>query len=220
MKKYLIAIILSTYSMVSFGANYQQFINPNSLGKDIHILNKKYKLSLKLSQKEWGDNNKLYQTPEKEKCLISVETTQKGKIQSIAILGEKGCQFGTTTPLKYQVNKMTVRDILNQVKPNEVYIEIGCFNCPSRIEIIDNLIVDKDDYRLSFEVDGYHTESHIALSKLLLGNYEQDKHYEYMDKLDELFRNDPELFQRDDIRKLLFKYFLNHKIHSYEISWY
>ena len=42
----------------------------------------------------------------------------------------------------------------------------------------------------------------IALSKLLFGKYEEDKHFEYMDKLDELFRNDPRLFERDDITYL------------------
>lgn len=211
-------MVLSIVSTASFGADYQKFISSNSLGKDVHTLNKQYKMGLKLSEKEWGDNGRLYQTPESAKCLVSVETTKRDKIKSISIWGNKDCQFSTTSPLNYQVDKMTVRDILNQVKPNEVYIQIGCFNCPSRIEITDNLIVEKGNYRLSFEVDGYHRESHIALSKLLFGKYEEDKHFEYMDKLEELFRNDPRLFERDDVKKLLFKQFINHKIHSYEIS--
>lgn len=219
MKKYLLTIALLTCSVASVAADYYQFVSSNSLGKDIQTLNKKYKLGLKLSQDDSSDTTHFYETPKSSDCRLSVKTTKKGNIQSISVANDKKCHFNTTSPLIYRSNKvMRVKDILNQVKPNETYIKIGCFNCPSRIEILDELIVKKDGYLLSFEIEGYHTESHIALSKLLFNDYQENHHYAYMDRLAEAFLEYPELFQRDDVKKLLFKHFVNREIHTYTIS--
>lgn len=131
-------------------------------------------------------------------------------------MGE-GCPFSTKTPIVYQYGKTNSTDIFNQVKLNEMHIVPGCFHCPSRIELGDEIIIEKPNqkYRTVITIDGYNSAYHIALSKLLFNAYDEDNHYEYMDKLEE---QDQKIFKRNDVKKLALKHYQKVRSWGYRLE--
>ncbi|GAF53566.1 hypothetical protein [Psychrobacter sp. JCM 18900] len=64
-------------STTTIAAEYNQFLSPSSLGKDVKALSSQYKLGLK--KQSWGG----YSNSEAYDCMLNVEVNSQGRINSI-----------------------------------------------------------------------------------------------------------------------------------------
>lgn len=182
MKKLLLAgAVMMAISAPTLAADYGGLASPSSLGKSIDSLNKQYKVGLKYEK-----DYQAYKNSDTAACGLYVETDKNKLIKSIYISEQNDCKYITKSNVNFNSASTTVKDLLNQVNLTDVRFIIGCFNCPSRIEINDKLMVNRasDKYYTEFEISANSDYSDFVANKTY-GKYSEDKHYEIMDKLDQ-----------------------------------
>lgn len=69
----LIALTSTVASLPAYAINYNSFIAPSSLGKDVEALNKQYKLGLK--KQNWNG----YSNDDSASCQLHIEVNKKTK---------------------------------------------------------------------------------------------------------------------------------------------
>lgn len=174
------AVMLMT-SAPALAADYGGLASPSSLGKSVASLNKQYKVGLKYDKDYQG-----YKNSETAACGLFVTTDKKQLVDRIYISDDNDCKYIVKSNVSFNSATTTVKDLLNQVNLTDVRFIIGCFNCPSRIEINDKLMVNRasDKYYTEFEIRANSDYSNF-IAKKTYGKYLEDKHYEIMDKLDQ-----------------------------------
>lgn len=200
-----------------YAANYNDFLTPSSLGKNIDTLNSTY--SLGLTKQDGGD----YSNSDTADCSLIVEVDKTKRIKRIRIIPNQGnCRFKTTSSgITFHTGKTNIVDTLNQVKLNDIQFIPGCFNCSSRIEISDILMIKRaqDNYYTAIEIEGYNEDYLSFMGNTIYGNFEQDDYYEVMDKLDKYFRTHPSDYSRNEFRlKAIETYDLKKQPWSYAIG--
>lgn len=195
MKKLLLAgAVMMAISAPAFAADYSGFVSPSSLGKSVDSLNKQYKVGLKYEKDYQG-----YKNSDSAACDLYVETDKKQLVKRIHISDKNDCKYTTKSNVNFNSASTTIKDLLNQVNISEVQFNPGCFNCPSRIEIGDNLVINRagDKYYTEFEIAGDGEYHEFIIKKTYGSKYSEDKHYELMDELDE---KDSKFFNRQDFK--------------------
>ena len=203
--------MLSTTTMA---ANYNDFLSPNSLGKDVNVLSSQYKLNLE--KQAWGD----YSNSEAYDCMLVVEVNGSDSITSIrAEPNNEKCTLETlSSGVNYNTKSTKIVDILNQANIEAIRFIPGCFNCPSGLELADDLVINRaeDNYYTQFEIDGYNDEYVKFIGTELVGHVNQNNYYSIMDTLDtSLNRNSPEYNRKDFKLKAINSYDLQQKPWSY-----
>lgn len=206
-----------TVSTTAIAADYNSFLSPNSLGKEVKTLNSQYKLGLK--KQEGGG----YSNSESHDCSINVDTNSRNLITRIRVLpNNEKCNYKVrSSGVSFNSKNNKTVDILNQTKIDDITFIPGCFNCPSRIELSDSLVINRpqDKYYTEFEISGYNRDYHNFMAKKLFGNFGQDDYYPTMDKLEEKLGNSPSSYNRKDFKLEAIKtYDLEKKPWSYAIG--
>ncbi|PNK59668.1 hypothetical protein [Psychrobacter sp. FDAARGOS_221] len=204
MKKLCISLTVATglaLSAPAMAANLNGFLTPNSLGKNINTLNKQYNLGL--TKADW-DGWDLYTNSSNTDCDLSV-STKNDKVTEIKVSPNgENCRYKTqSSGITFQYDKTRVVDILNNAKLADIQFIPGCFNCPSRIELPDELVVSRpqDKYTTTFGISGYNDDylKYMA-TKMGIKNVEQD-YYPAMDSLEEKLNANPKAYNREDFKR-------------------
>lgn len=215
MKNSLLIIIVGTVvCLPTYAANYNSFIAPSSLGKDVNTLNKQYKLGL--SKQDWNG----YSNSDSDACKLDVGVTKTGKINFITIMNTENCQYSTQSNVTYNSKNTETRNLLSQVDIENVQFIPGCFNCPSRIEITDELMINRaeDSYYTKFEIQGYNKAYIDYIAKKLFGST-LDDYYSMMDMLELRAAQDENFYDRNAFKLQAIKtYKLQDKPLSYTIA--
>lgn len=215
MKNRLLLFMVSTVVCIPvYAANYSSFIAPSSLGKDINTLNKQYKLGL--SKQDWNG----YSNSDSDACKLDVGVTKKDKINFITIVNTEGCAYSTQSNVSYNSKTTTTKSLLSQVDIEHIQFVPGCFNCPSRIEITDELFINRaeDNYYTKFEILGYNKAYLDYIAKKLFGNTSDD-YYSMMDMLELRAAQDENFYDRNAFKLQAIKtYKLQDKPLSYTIA--
>lgn len=211
---FILGLTLSTTAMA---ADYNSFLSPSSLGKDVKTVNSQYKLGLK--KQEGGG----YSNSDAHDCSVDVDVNSRNFITRIQVSpNTEKCHYKTTSSgVSFNAKSTKTVDILNQVKLEDVKFIPGCFNCPSRIELPDSLVINRpqDKYYTEFEISGYNGNYHDFMAKKLFGNFSQDDYYPIMDKLEEKLSNSPNSYDRKDFKlKAIQTYDLQQQPWSYAIG--
>ena len=206
-----LGLVMST---TAIAADYKSFLSPSSLGKDVKALSSQYKLGLK--KQNWGG----YGNSEAYDCWLSVEVNGRDQITSISAEPNNGkCKLNTeSSGVNYNTGSTKTVDILNQAKLEDIKFIPGCFNCPSRIELADNLIISRpqDNYYTEFEINGYNDEYLKFMGTTLFGRYDPNDYYTVMDKLDAKLDSDSPEYNRKDFKlKAIKSYDLQQQPWSY-----
>ncbi len=210
----LIAVTSTVVCIPAYAANYNSFITPSSLGKDVEALNKQYKLGLK--KQNWNG----YSNDDSAPCQLNVEVNKKNKINSIRIINTASCQYTTKSNVSYNNRTSKVKDLLSQVDIENIKFVPGCFNCPSKIKITDDLLIDrtKDPYYTKFEISGYNKSYLQYIAKKLFGNASNDDYYAMMDMLELRAAQEVDFYDRNAFKLQAVKtYDLQDKPESYTI---
>lgn len=195
MKKLLLAgVVMIAISAPTFAADYSGLASPSSLGKSVASLNKQYKVGLKYDKDYQG-----YKNSETAACDLYVETDSKQLVKSIYISDKNDCKYTAKSNVTFNSASTTVKDLLNQVKISEVQFNPGCFNCPSRIEIGDNLVINRaaDKYYTEFEISGNSEYNDFIIKKTYGSKHSEANDFELRDELDE---KDEKFFNRQDFK--------------------
>lgn len=214
-KTLLISSLVATISMPVHAADYQNFIKPSSLGKNINALNKTYNLGLK--KRSLGG----YSNRQSGDCSLYVETNKKNQISRIRIIDNGACKYTTKSNVNYNSQTTKTQDLLSQVDIKNVQFIPGCFNCPSRLEITDNLVIsrEKDSYYTKFEIKGYNKKYLNYIAKNLFGDSSDENYYSIMDMLESRAAEDPSLYNRNEFKlQAIEAYDLQDKPQSYTIA--
>lgn len=206
-----------TLSTTTIAADYNSFLSPNSLGKDVKTVNSQYKLGLKKQEGGGYSNSDAYD------CNLDVSVNSRNLITRIQVSpNTEKCHYqATSSGANFNAKSTKTVDILNQVKLEDIKFIPGCFNCPSRIELPDSLIVNRsqDKYYTEFEISGYNGDYHDFMAKKLFGSFSQDDYYPTMDKLEEKLSNSPDSYDRKDFKlKAIQTYDLQQQPWSYAIG--
>lgn len=206
-----------TLSTTAIAADYNSFLSPSSLGKEVKTVNSQYKLGLKKQEGGGYSNSDAYD------CNLDVSDNRQNLITRIQVSpSTEKCRYqATSSGVSFNVKSTKTVDILNQVKLEDVKFIPGCFNCPSRIELSDSLVIDrpKDKYYTEFEIQGYNRDYHNFMAKKLFGSFSQDDYYLMMDKLEEKMGNSPSSYDRKDFKlKAIQTYDLQQQPWSYAIG--
>lgn len=209
-----LGLALSTTTMA---ADYNSFLSPSSLGKEVKTLNSQYKLGLK--KQEGGG----YSNSESHDCSINVDANSRNLITRIRVSpNNEKCNFkAVSSGVSFNPKNTKTENILNQTKIDDITFIPGCFNCPSRIELSDSLVINrpKDTYYTEFEIAGYNRDYHDFMAKKLFGNFSQDDYYPTMDKLEAKLSDSPSNYDRKDFKlKAIQTYDLEQKPWSYAIG--
>ncbi|WP_230657356.1 hypothetical protein [Psychrobacter sp. I-STPA10] len=210
-----LGILLST---PTYAANYNDFLSPNSLGQNINTLNTRYGLGLK--KQDWG----AYQNSDAYNCSLTVKANSHNKITSIQVAPNNDkCTIKTTSSgINYHHGNTKIVDILNQVRLEDIQFIPACFNCPSRLELPDSLVVmrPQDPYYTEFNIDGYNTPYTEFLAQKVLGNFDlkSDIYYKKMSEMDEKFNLATNNFEHKDISLLKKKEIRLKAIHTYDLQ--
>lgn len=201
-------------STTTIAADYNQFLSPSSLGKNVKALSSQYKLGLK--KQSWGG----YSNSEAYDCMLNVEVNSQGRINSIrAEPNNEKCSFKTASSgVTYNTESTKIIDILNQADIDSIKFLPGCFNCPSGLELADNLVISRpqDNYYTEFEIEGYNNEYLKFMGTKLIGNFNQNNYYSIMDKLDAKLDSDSPEYNRKDFKlKAIKSYDLQQQPWSY-----
>ena len=185
------------------------------MGKDIDVINSQYKVGLQ--KQDYG-----YRNSDAYHCDLRVDVDSRNRITEIQITPNTDqCNYNAiSSGVSFNAKTTNTVDILNQAKLENIEFIPGCFNCPSRIELTDSLIVNRaeDRYYTSFEIEGYNRDYHNFMVEKLFGNFNQGNYYPMMDKLDETLTNNPSYYQRKDFKiKAIQTYNLKQKPWSYSI---
>ena len=206
-----------TLSTTAMAADYNSFLSPNSLGKDVKTVNSQYKLGLKKQEGGGYSNSDAYD------CNVNVEANSRNLITHIRVSpNTEKCRYqATSSGVSFNAKSTKTVDILNQVKLEDIKFIPGCFNCPSRIELPDSLVINRpqDKYYTEFEIPGYNRDYHNFMAKKLFGSFSQDDYYLMMDKLEEKMGNSPSSYDRKDFKlKAIQTYDLQQQPWSYVIG--
>lgn len=206
-----LGLVMSTTAIAS---DYNSFLSSSSLGKNVKTLSSQYKLGLK--KQSWGD----YGNSEADNCLLNVEVNKRDQITSIrAQSNNEQCQFKTSSSgVTYNTRSTKITDILNESNIEAVRFIPGCFNCPSGIELADNLVINRsqDNYYTEFAIQGYNDEYLRFIGTKLYGSFGQDDYYSIMDKLDTKLNSDSAEYNRKDFKlKAIKSYDLNQQPRRY-----
>lgn len=134
------------------------------------------------------------------------------------------CGFKTKSNVVFDSRKTSAASLLNQVKLSEVGFYQGCYNCPSRIEILDSLVIKRpqDKFYTEFAIEGYNEElKTYMVNKLSQSNKNiPSNKWEALSWLDELNATQlNKLTQTTDFkRKAIATYQLKNKPSSYTIA--
>ena len=210
----LIAVASTVVSIPVYAANYNGFISPSSLGKDVETLNKQYKLNLK--KQNWNG----YSNGKTATCQLNVEVNKNNKINSISILNAANCQYSTKSNVAYNSNTSKIKDLLSQVDIENIQFIPGCFNCPANIKITDNLVIDRaqDPYYTKFEISGYNKSYLSYIAKKLLGNTSSTEYRSMMDMLELRAAQEVDFYDRNAFKLQAIKtYNIQSKPESYTI---
>ena len=205
-------------SAPAYATNYKDFLSPNSLGQDLNILNTRYSLGLK--KQDWG----AYQNSNAYNCSLTVKADSRNKITSIKIVpSNEKCTIKTTSSgINYHHGKSKIVDILNQVRLEDIQFIPACFNCPSRLELPDSLVVRRpqDQYYTVFEIDGYNTPYKDFITQKALGNFDLNSniYYEKMSEMDDKIRLETNDFENKDVSLLKQKDVRLKAIHTYDLQ--
>ncbi|MGM8899135.1 MULTISPECIES: hypothetical protein [unclassified Psychrobacter] len=211
----LISGLIVTISIPVHAADYQSFIAPSSLGKSIHTLNKKYQLGLKKQSSGKYGNREL------NDCRLIVKTNKKNRINEIKIIDSKSCKYSTTSNVNYNSQTTKTQDLLSQVDIQDVQFVPGCFNCPSRLEITDTLVIEreKDNYLTKFEINGHNRKYLNYIAKNLFGDFSDENYYSTMNLLESRAAEEPSLYDRNEFKlQAIEAYNLQDKPQSYTIA--
>lgn len=211
---FILGLTLSTTAMA---ADDNSFLSPNSLGKDVKTVNSQYKLGLKKQEGGSYSNSDAYD------CSVDVDVNSRNLITRIQVSpNTEKCNYqATSSGVSFNPKSTKTVDILNQVKLEEIKFIPGCFNCPSRIELSDSLVINRpqDKYYTEFEISGYNSDYHDFMAKKLFGSFSQDGYYPTMDKLEEKLSNSPSSYNRKDFKlKAIQTYDLQQQPWSYAIG--
>lgn len=205
-----LGVILATMTISAHSANYNQFVSPSSLGKSVYDLNKKYQLGLSKSSENSDEDYYNFYNKDNSACGLAVGTNNKGIIQSISMYynGNK-CTMKSQSNFSFDMQRTTGIDILNQIKLSEMQVVVGCFNCPSGLELVDEMIINRpqDNYVTKFQVGSYNDEYKNFIAKKLFPKFNADDfdhYYEYMDKLDQMSTK-PDFYNREDFKRQAIK---------------
>ncbi|MGP5209559.1 hypothetical protein ACTXJ5_02080 [Psychrobacter alimentarius] len=206
-----------TLSTAAMAADYNSFLSPNSLGKDVKTVNSQYKLGLKKQEGGGYSNSDAYD------CSVNVEANSRNLITRIRVLpNNQKCNYkATSSGVSFNPKSTKTVDILNRTKIDDITFIPGCFNCPSRIELSDSLVINRpqDKYYTEFEIQGYNRNYHDFMAKKLFGSFSQDDYYLMMDKLEEKMGNSPSSYDRKDFKlKAIQTYDLQQQPWSYAIG--
>ncbi|MGP4717742.1 hypothetical protein ACTXGL_13985 [Psychrobacter sp. T6-6] len=206
-----------TLSTTAMAADYNSFLSPSSLGKDVKTVNSQYKLGLKKQEGGSYSNSDAYD------CSVNVEANNRNLITRIQVSpNTEKCNYqATSSGASFNAKSTKTVDILNQVKLEDIKFIPGCFNCPSRIELPDSLVVNRyqDKYYTEFDIAGYNSDYLNFMAKKLFGSFSQDDYYLMMDKLEEKLSNSPSSYDRKDFKlKAIQTYDLQQQPWSYAIG--
>ena len=215
MKRLLLLSVGSMVALPVYAADYNHFIEPSSLGQNINTLNQHYKLGLIKS------NGGYYRNADSTACALLVMADKKDKVTQIKITNNQNCQYKAKSNVVIDSHTTNIRTLLNQVDLKDISFVPGCFNCPSRIEITDNLIINRaeDNYYSEFAIQGYNTEYKNYMAKKLFGHLTEDNYYSMMDMLELRSVKDPTIYDRDEFKlQAVETYNLQGQTWSYTIS--
>ncbi|PKG34153.1 hypothetical protein [Psychrobacter sp. Sarcosine-3u-12] len=204
-------------SAPAIAADYNSFLTPSSLGKDVKTLSSQYKLGLK------KQNGSSYNNSDAYDCNVNVSVNSRNLITHIKISpNTEKCDYkATSSGVNFNSKTTKAVDILNQAKLSDIKFIPGCFNCPSRIELPDSLVVnkDQDNYYTEFEIGGYNSEYLKFMGKKLLGSFSEDDYYPTMDKLETKLGSSPSSYNRKDFKlKAIQTYDLQQQPWNYAIG--
>lgn len=214
-KTLLISSLIATISIPVHGADYQNFIKPNSLGKSLNTLNKTYSLGLK--KQSIGS----YSNRQSEDCSLYVETNNKNQISRIRITGNEACKYTTKSNVNYNSQTTKTQDLLSQVDIKDVQFVPGCFNCPSPSKTNDNLVIsrEKDRYYTEFEIQGANKKYLNYIAKNLFGDFSDESPSSIMNMLELRAAKDDDLYDRNEFKlQAIEAYNLQDKPQSYTIA--
>lgn len=208
------ALLILTLSSTAIAADYNRFLSPSSLGKNVKALSSQYQLGLQ--PQSWGG----YGNSEVSDCVLRVEVNGHDQITSIyAMSNSEDCHYKTlSSGISFDTKTTKTVDILNQAELKDIKFIPGCFNCPSRIELPDNLVIirPQDNYYTEFEINGYNDEYLKFMGTTLFGRYDPDDYYTVMDKLDAKLNSDSPEYDRKDFKlKAIQSYDLQQQPWSY-----
>lgn len=198
-------LALASTSLSLQAANIDQLISHDSLGKDVLQLNQTYKLGLNKASAAYLDGKKSghYFTGSFGKCELQVMADNANKVSSISV-STNDCDFTTNSNVLFDSRKTSLSKLLKQVKLSEVSFEQGCYNCPSRIQLLDNLVINrpKDKFYTEFEISGYNNQlKEYMVKKLAKVHQKTSNKWEALSWLDNLKSEDLFSFKRLTDRK-------------------
>lgn len=216
MKKLLLFSGLSAvFSISAQAANYEDFIAPSSLGKNISALNKQYKLDLKERSKG------RYSNGPSAICSLTVKTDKENRVSYIKIKHDKNCQYRTKSNVNYSSKTTKIKNILSQVNIENIQFIPECFSCSSRKGINDSLVVNRaeDKYYTEFEIEGRNKNYTEYIAQNLFGKFSSDNYDSVMEKLETRVDEDPNLYDRNEFKlQAIELYNLQNKPISYTIA--
>ncbi len=213
-KTLLLSKLIAIVSIPVYAADYQSFIAPSSLGKNINTLNDKYDLELK------KQNSGIYSNGSEATCTLIVSTNKKSQVNLIKIIPNKGCQYTAKSNVTYNSQTTTTQDLLRQVDLKDIKFVPGCFNCPSKSKATDTLVIrrEKDSYYTKFEIKGYNKEYLNYIANNLFGNLSGNNSDTLMNTLELRAAEDPNLYDRNEFKlQAVEAYNLQDKPQSYTI---
>lgn len=214
-KTLLLANLIAIISIPVYAADYQSFIAPSSLGKNINTLNDKYDLELK------KQNSGIYSNRSEATCTLIVSTNKKSQVNLIKIIPNKGCQYTVKSNINYNSQTTTIQDLLKQVDLKEIQFIPGCFNCSAKSKATDTLVIrrEKDSYYTKFEIKGYNKEYLNYIANNLFGNLSDNNYDALMNTLELRAAEDPNLYDRNEFKlQAVEAYNLQDKPQSYTIA--
>ncbi len=161
-KLFLASMSLMLISSMSYAVNYGKLMSPNSLGKNIYNLKRKYNLKFDVNRPEFDTTNQRYNfSIYKNNCSIVISTDIKYRVQSLQSFED--CNYsGKSSNIKFNSSKTRVVDILNQTKLSNVIFYPQDFIPPHySIAPSYNLKVKRlsDNYSTSFEFENGNKSS-------------------------------------------------------------
>ncbi|WP_367110232.1 hypothetical protein [uncultured Psychrobacter sp.] len=192
----LIAGLSTTISISAYAADYQSFIAPSSLSKNITALNKQYKLELK------ERNTGLYNNGNSATCNLVVRTDKEDRVNYIKIINNKNCFYNTKSNVNYNGKSTKTKDVLGQVNIENIKFIPGCFNCASKKNPTDSLVINRaeDKYYTEFEIKEYNKDYIEYIAKDLFGDFSNDEYDSVMNKLELRAAEEPELYDRNEFK--------------------
>lgn len=192
----LIASISTAVSISAHSEDYEGFIAPSSLGKNINTLNSQYELGLKEHSKgRYGNKSSA-------DCDLMVKTDEENRVNYIKVTHKQNCRYSTTSNVNYNSKSTKTKDILGQVNIKNIQFVPRCLNCPSRVGVLDRLVVNRaeDKYYTEFEIQGANKDYIKYIAKDLFGNFSDDDYNTVMNKLQLRAAENDNFYDRNEFK--------------------